>query len=78
MQAWVPVLYKAGKGEGNSSGSANTVTGGGELTVVNSRSNIALPATGGMGTGVVYAGGAGLVLLALAGWLLASRKRRDF
>ena len=78
LQGWTPTRYRANNGNGSNQGSDNTVTGGGELTVVNSMSQVALPATGGAGTTAIYAAGAGLVLLALAGWLLAARKRRDF
>ncbi len=78
LQGWTPTRYRANNGNGSNQGSDNTVTGDGELTVVNSKSLVALPATGGVGTNAIYAVGAGLVLLALAGWLLAARKRRDF
>ena len=76
MQGWTPYLYKADGGEGKQVPSAATVTGEGTLTVVNSASTVALPATGGAGTNAIYAAGAGLVLLAL-GWWLARMKKRD-
>ena len=38
---------------------------------------VALPATGGMGTGVVYGAGAALLLLAVLGLILLNRKRTD-
>jgi len=41
------------------------------------KSPVALPATGGMGTGVVYGAGAALVLLAVLGMILTKRKRTD-
>ena len=36
-----------------------------------------LPATGGMGTTVVYVAGSALLLLAVLGWVLSARKRRE-
>ena len=82
MQGWTPILYKAQNKEelnaretGTGGASTNTVTGEGTLTVVNSMSQVALPATGGVGTGVIYAAGAGLLALALAWWLARMRKR---
>ena len=41
------------------------------------RSPVSLPATGGMGTGVVYGAGAALMLLAVLGLILLNRKRTD-
>ena len=42
---------------------------------VGNEPGVALPATGGVGTGVVYGAGAALVLLALAGFIMLNRKR---
>ena len=38
---------------------------------------VALPSTGGMGTGVIYGAGAALLLLAVLGLILLNRKRTD-
>ena len=46
-------------------------------TIRNHRFSVSLPATGGAGTGVVYAVGAGLMLLAVLGFIWCSRKRTD-
>ena len=40
-------------------------------------STVSLPATGGVGTGVIYGAGAALVLLAVLGLILTKRKRTD-
>ena len=44
---------------------------------VKNEPGVALPATGGVGTGVVYGAGAALILLALLGLVLMNRKRTD-
>ena len=81
MQGWTPSMYYAKEKDaadsstGTPQGNDATVHGGGTLTVVNSKSYVALPATGGVGTGVIYAAGAGLLALALAWWLARMRKR---
>ena len=49
----------------------------GEITVTNSKWSVSLPATGGVGTGVVYGAGAALMLLAVLGLILLNRKRTD-
>jgi LPXTG-motif cell wall-anchored protein len=41
------------------------------------RSPVALPSTGGMGTGVIYGAGAALLLLAVLALILLNRKRTD-
>ncbi len=45
--------------------------------IQNNMITVALPATGGVGTGVVYGAGAALVLLAVLGMILTKRKRTD-
>ena len=45
--------------------------------IQNNMITVALPATGGMGTGVVYGAGAALLLLAVLGLILLNRKRTD-
>jgi len=45
--------------------------------IQNNMITVALPATGGMGTGVVYGAGAALMLLAVLGLILLNRKRTD-
>ena len=56
-------------------------TNGGEITTQQftniERSPVSLPATGGMGTGIIYGAGAALVLLAVLGMILTKRKRTD-
>ena len=73
------------------SGHSTTVTKGDEATVVNAAQRIedgdivitnskftdSLPATGGVGTGIVYGAGAALMLLAVLGLILLNRKRTD-
>lgn len=44
-------------------------------TISNNRIAARLPATGGVGTGVLYAAGIGLLLLAVVGWVLRARRR---
>ena len=46
-----------------------------DVTITNSLYTVALPSTGGVGTGVVYGAGAALILLALLGLVLMNRKR---
>lgn len=46
-----------------------------EITVTNSRWSVSLPATGGPGTGIFYGAGASLMLLAVLGIVLQSRRR---
>ncbi len=48
-----------------------------DVTITNSLFTVSLPATGGVGTGVVYGAGAALMLLAVLGLVLRSRKRSD-
>ena len=43
--------------------------------IVGNEPGVALPATGGVGTGVVYGAGAAVILLALLGLVLMNRKR---
>ena len=49
----------------------------GKITVTNSKWSVSLPATGGVGTGIVYGAGAALMLLAVLGLILLNRKRTD-
>ncbi|MBR1821690.1 MAG: Cna B-type domain-containing protein [Clostridia bacterium] len=42
---------------------------------VENEAGVRLPSTGGMGTGLIYATGAGLLLLAVLGWVLSAKKR---
>ena len=46
-----------------------------DVTITNSLYTVALPSTGGVGTGVVYGAGAALILLAVLGLVLMNRKR---
>lgn len=52
-------------------------TAEGEIRITNSKFTVSLPATGGMGTGIVYGAGAALMLLAVLGLILLNRKRTD-
>ena len=53
-----------------------TASAAASVTVQN-EPGVALPATGGVGTGIVYGAGAALVLLAVLGMILTKRKRTD-
>ena len=50
---------------------------GSTIVITNSKFTVSLPATGGVGTGVIYGAGAALLLLAVLGLILLNRKRTD-
>lgn len=55
---------------------SNAAINSGEITLTNQKfSTVSLPATGGMGTGLIYATGVGLLLLAVIGWVLREKRR---
>lgn len=72
------VTYSA---EGNDGNGLVTYTPKGsesyDTFTVGNEPGVALPATGGVGTGVVYGAGAALMLLAVLGLILTKRKRTD-
>ena len=82
MHNWNPVMYMAGESPDPTAtwpkqGVDQSVKGGGTITVVNSKFNVRLPSTGGMGTTVVYVAGSLLLVLAVLGWVLSAKKRNS-
>ncbi len=73
---WSVTYSKDGETYNNAT-DGNSVAGDGTFYMKNSTYTVQLPATGGVGTTVVYVAGSGLLLLAILGWLLSARKRRD-
>ena len=74
---WTVVYSKEENGTYDPTANTKAIVGGGNFYMKNSRYTAQLPATGGVGTTAVYVGGSGLLLLAILGWLLSARKRRE-
>ena len=74
VETSVPAGFHVKYGENNSGEYAWQQN---EYMIYNHMDTVKLPATGGAGTNALYALGGGLVLLAVLGWVLGARKRRD-
>ena len=70
------VTYDNGSGEPSTQGNSRDTTGG-IITITNSKYTTSLPHTGGIGTGVIYGTGAGLMLLAVLGFILRKKAGKD-
>ena len=77
VTGWSATYKKQGSADDPLPTGSSVTIDGGESIITNSKFTVSLPATGGMGTGVVYGAGAALLLLAVLGLILLNRKRTD-